>query len=109
MVDYGWNLPVRPMVRMRESLDAQTHPITTPPASLRNRRAAIRITEPLRSALLRRPLKPSVTRDADVPGLRLIVTRSRSFWAIVYQLRGTNPATGRRWGGGARQLATRSS
>jgi integrase len=63
---------------------------------------ATRINEPARSALLRRPLKPSVTRDADVPGLCLIVTGRRSFWALVYQVRGVNPSTGKRWGGGTR-------
>jgi hypothetical protein len=63
---------------------------------------AIRITETLRSTLLRRPLKPSITRDVDVPGLCLIVSQRRSFWALVYQVRGVNPATGRRWSGGTR-------
>jgi hypothetical protein len=62
----------------------------------------IKITETRRTELLRRPLKPSVTRDLDVPGLVLIVTTRRSFWALVYQPRGVNPATGKRWGGGVR-------
>jgi hypothetical protein len=62
----------------------------------------IKITEPVRSALLRRPLAPSVTRDRDVPGLALHVTTRRSFWALSYQPRGLNPATNRRWGGGVR-------
>ena len=62
----------------------------------------IKITETKRTELLRRPLKPSVTRDLDVPGLVLIVTTRRSFWALVYQPRGVNPATGKRWGGGVR-------
>jgi integrase len=61
-----------------------------------------RITESVRSAALRRPLTPSVTRDADISGLCLIVTTRRAFWALVYQPRGVNPATGKRWGGGVR-------
>jgi integrase len=60
------------------------------------------ITEPMRSALLRRPLAPSVTRDRDVPGLAMHVTTRRSFWALAYQPRGVNPKTGKRWGGGVR-------
>jgi hypothetical protein len=63
---------------------------------------AIRINETIRSTALRRPFKPSVTRDRDVPGLTLIVTTRRGFWAFVYQPRGINPATGKRWGGGVR-------
>jgi integrase len=62
----------------------------------------MKITETRRTELLRRPLKPSVTRDLDVPSLVLIVTTRRSFWALVYQPRGVNPATGKRWGGGVR-------
>ena len=34
----------------------------------------VKITEPVRSARLRRPLKPSVTHDVDTPGLALHVT-----------------------------------
>ena len=56
----------------------------------------------MRSARLRHPLVPSVTKDSDVPGLALIVTTRRSFWALTYQPRGLNPSTGRRWGGGTR-------
>jgi integrase len=63
---------------------------------------AIKITEPMRTALLRRPFTPSVTRDRDVPGLALHVTTRRSFWALSYQPRGINPATNKRWGGGVR-------
>jgi integrase len=62
----------------------------------------IKITEDVRAKALRRPLKPSVTRDRDVPGLCLHVTTRRSFWALSYQPRGVNPATGKRWGGGVR-------
>jgi integrase len=61
-----------------------------------------KITETVRSALLRRPLKPSVTRDSEILGLCLHVTTRRAFWALSYQPKGTNPATGRRWGGGVR-------
>jgi integrase len=61
-----------------------------------------KITETLRSGLLRRPFKPSVTRDSEIPGLCLHVTTRRSFWALSYQPKGTNPATGKRWGGGVR-------
>ena len=43
-----------------------------------------------------------VTKDADISGLCLIVTTRRAFWALVYQPRGVNPATGKRWGGGVR-------
>jgi hypothetical protein len=62
----------------------------------------LKITEAVRSERLRRPLKPSVTKDADISGLCLIVTTRRAFWALVYQPRGVNPATGKRWGGGVR-------
>ena len=58
----------------------------------------IKITENVRSAALRRPLKPDVIRDADIAGLALHVTKKRSFWAIAYSPHGTNPATGKRWG-----------
>jgi integrase len=61
-----------------------------------------KITEALRSAALRRPLVPSVTRDSEISGLTLVVTKRRGFWALVYQPRGINPATDRRWGGGTR-------
>jgi integrase len=43
-----------------------------------------------------------VTRDSEIPGLCLHVTTRRSFWALQYQPKGTNPATGKRWGGGVR-------
>jgi integrase len=66
------------------------------------KKKAKNITEPMRSALLRRPFEPSVTRDRDVPGLALHVTKRRGFWALTYQPRGLNPRTGSRWGGGVR-------
>jgi integrase len=61
-----------------------------------------KITESVRDRALRRPLKPSVTRDSEIKGLCLIITSRRGFWALVYQPRGINPATGKRWGGGVR-------
>jgi integrase len=63
---------------------------------------AIKITETVRSAALRRPFAPSVIRDRDIPGLALHVTTRRGFWAVSYQPHGINPATGKRWGGGVR-------
>jgi integrase len=61
-----------------------------------------KITETVRAVLLRRPFKPSVTRDSEIPGLALHVTTRRSFWALSYQPKGLNPKTGKRWGGGVR-------
>ena len=61
-----------------------------------------KITELVRTARLRQPLVPSVTFDAEVSRFTLIVTLDRGFWALFYQLRGLNPATGKRWGGGIR-------
>jgi integrase len=62
----------------------------------------VKITELVRTARLRRPLVPSVTRDSKVPGFALHVTRTRGFWALSYQPKGVNPRTNRRWGGGVR-------
>jgi integrase len=65
----------------------------------------IKITETVRAEKLRRVdgrLVPSVTRDSEIAGLALHVMRGRSFWALHYQPRGINPATGKRWGGGVR-------
>ena len=64
--------------------------------------ATVKITEPVRSARLRKPLVPSVTRDSEVSGFALHITRTRSFWALSYQPKGVNPRTNRRWGGGVR-------
>jgi integrase len=63
---------------------------------------AIKITEAVRAARLRCPFVPSVTRDSEISGFTLIVTSRRGFWALVYQPRGINPSTGKRWGGGTR-------
>jgi integrase len=63
---------------------------------------AIKITESVRKARLRRPFERSVTRDSEIPGFTLIVTSRRAFWALLYQPRGTNPSTSKRWGGGTR-------
>jgi Arm DNA-binding domain len=54
------------------------------------------------TARLRRPFEPSVTKDSDIPGFALHVTRTRTFWALSYQPKGVNPSTGKRWGGGVR-------
>jgi integrase len=59
-----------------------------------------KITEPIRTARLRRPLVKSVTWDGD--GFALHVTSKRAFWAMTYRPKGINPSTGRRWGGGVR-------
>jgi integrase len=64
--------------------------------------STIKITEAVRTDRVRRPLVPSVTKDAEIKGLALHVTRTRSFWAQVYQPHGVNPRTGRRYGGGTR-------
>jgi integrase len=61
-----------------------------------------KITVTVRDKMLRRPFKPSVTRDSEISGLTLVVTTRRAFWALVYQPRGVNPRTNRRWGGGVR-------
>ena len=61
-----------------------------------------KITEAVRARMLRRPLKRSVTFDTEISKFALIVTLDRAFWALFYQLRGINPATGKRRGGGTR-------
>ena len=62
----------------------------------------IKLTEDVRALALRRPLARNAFRDTEVKGLTLVVTTRRALWCLVYQPRGTNPATGRRWGGGTR-------
>jgi integrase len=65
----------------------------------------IKITENVRADRLRRvdgEFIPSVTRDSVIPGFALHVTSQRAFWALQYRPQGVNPATGKRWGGGAR-------
>jgi integrase len=69
------------------------------------KKTMLKITESVRSARLspvEGALVPSVTFDTDVPGFALHVTTRRAFWAVTYQPRGINPATGKRWGGGVR-------
>ena len=61
----------------------------------------VRITEAVRGARLKRPFVPSVTRNSEIAGLALHVTRKRGFWALTYQPRGLRP-NGKRWGGGTR-------
>lgn len=68
-------------------------------------RSRLKITENVRAARLRRvdgELVPSVTNDTEVLGFALHVVSKRAFWAVSYQPRGINPATGKRWGGGVR-------
>ena len=62
----------------------------------------IKITEAVRARALRRPLVPAVYHDTDIRRFALIVTTERAFWAQEYQLRGVNPRTGKRYGGGTR-------
>jgi integrase len=72
----------------------------------RKKRQTYEINETLREKRLSRPFgrlfTPSVTWDSGVRGFCLIVTTRRAFWALVYQPRGRNPRTGKRWGGGVR-------
>ena len=63
-----------------------------------DRAKPVKISETMRTEMLKRPLTPSVTRDNGVPGLALIVTTKRSFWAFRYSPHGVNAATGSRWG-----------
>src|SRR6516164_9576853 len=58
----------------------------------------IKITETVRAAALKPPLKPSVIQDSEIRGFALIVTTRDAFWAQKLQPRGANPSTGRRWG-----------
>ena len=62
----------------------------------------IKITEAVRARALRRPLVPAIYHDTDIRRFALIVTTERAFWAQEYQLRGLNPRTGKRYGGGTR-------
>src|SRR5262249_41946131 len=62
----------------------------------------IKITEAVRARALRRPLVPAVYHDTDIKRFALIVRTGRAFWAQEYQLRGLNPRTGKRYGGGTR-------
>jgi integrase len=62
------------------------------------KRQPIKITETIRSAMLKRPLKPDIAWDADISGFALHVVRKRSFWAFDYSPHGTNPSTGKRFG-----------
>jgi integrase len=62
----------------------------------------IKITEAVRAKALRRPLVPAVYHDSDIKRFALVVTTERAFWVQEYQLRGINPRTGKRYGGGTR-------
>jgi integrase len=55
-----------------------------------------KITEATRQAALRRPLKPTVIKDAEIAGLQLIVTTRRGFWCQFLQPRGRDQ-DGKRW------------
>ena len=60
---------------------------------------AIKITEAVRATRLRRPFKPSVTKDVDIKGFRAWLSRPGALsGACSYQPRGTNPRTGRALG-----------
>ncbi len=56
-----------------------------------------KITEASRTAALKLPLTPSITKDAELAGFALVVTQSRAFWCQRLQPRGLNPLSGRRW------------
>jgi hypothetical protein len=61
-------------------------------------RQPIKITEPVRTAMLKRPFHPDVAWDADISGFALHVTLKRAFWAQHYSPAGRNPSTGKRRG-----------
>src|ERR1700722_1549365 len=62
----------------------------------------VKITEALRAKALRRPFVPAGYSDTDIKRFMLVVTTERAFWSQEYQLRGVNPRTGKRYGGGTR-------
>jgi integrase len=62
----------------------------------------IKITEAVRAKALRRPLIVTIYHDTEIKRFALIVRSERAFWAQEYQLRGVNPRTGKRFGGGTR-------
>jgi integrase len=61
----------------------------------------VKITEGVRDDGLSTPLVPSITRDSQVAGFVLIVTKRAAHWCLFFQPPGRRP-DGRRWGGGAR-------
>jgi integrase len=61
----------------------------------------VKIAKDVRDDRLRHPLSPSITRDSQIPGFALVVTKSAAHWCLFYQPPGRRP-DGRRWGGGAR-------
>ena len=61
----------------------------------------VKITEGVRDDRLSTPRVPSVTRDSQVAGFVLIVTKRAAHWCLFFQPPGRRP-DGRRWGGGAR-------
>jgi integrase len=58
---------------------------------------AVKITDTMRAAALKRPLKPNVIKDSEIRGFALIVTTRDAFWTQKLQPHGINPSTGRRW------------
>jgi integrase len=61
----------------------------------------VKVTEGVRDDRLSTPLVPSITRDSQVAGFVLIVTKRAAHWCLFFQPPGRRP-DGRRWGGGAR-------
>jgi integrase len=59
-------------------------------------KSTTKITEPARSAALKQPLEPSVTKDSEIAGFALIVTTRRAFWCQRLQPHGRDP-DGKRW------------
>jgi integrase len=57
----------------------------------------IKITDTVRAAALKLPLIPSITKDNETRGFRLIVTTRDAFWSQSLQPRGVDPSTGQRW------------
>ena len=81
------------MVRIRDGRPEESRRCPPPPDPHHRERALRRFAAPAQAFRHSR---------RDIPGLCLIVTTRRAFWALVYQPRGVNPATGKRWGGGVR-------
>ena len=61
-----------------------------------------KITETVRSAACADRSSLPSPATAKFPDSALHVTTRRAFWALTYQPKGINPATGKRWGGGMR-------
>ena len=59
-------------------------------------KSTTKITESARSAALKQPLAPSVTKDSEIAGFALVVTTRRAFWCQRLQPHGRDP-NGKRW------------